>query len=96
MQTAQYRKRHNTALFFRLHREVRILEYAESIGWSLVSCEEAEKRRGFDPTVPGERCFEERAFHEDQHGSPSGLAARHAKLAAGAASTFDGFPIRNA
>ncbi len=30
----------------------RILEYAESIGWTFVSRAEAERRRGFDPDVP--------------------------------------------
>ena len=30
----------------------RILEYAEAIGWTIVSREEAEQRRGFDPDVP--------------------------------------------
>jgi type I restriction enzyme R subunit len=32
--------------------QARILEYAEAIGWTLVPCEEAERRRGFDPAVP--------------------------------------------
>jgi type I restriction enzyme R subunit len=32
--------------------QARILEYAEAIGWTLVSREEAERRRGFDPEVP--------------------------------------------
>ncbi len=31
---------------------VRILEYAEAIGWTFVSREEADQRRGFDPDVP--------------------------------------------
>jgi type I restriction enzyme R subunit len=30
----------------------RILGYAEAIGWTFVSREEAEQRRGFDPEVP--------------------------------------------
>ena len=30
----------------------RILEYADAIGWRLVSREEAEQRRGFDPGIP--------------------------------------------
>ena len=36
------------------HKSVyaRILEYAEDIGWTVVSREEAEQRRGFDPDVP--------------------------------------------
>ncbi len=32
--------------------QARILEYAEAIGWTLVSREEAELRRGFDPETP--------------------------------------------
>ncbi|MBW9267439.1 MAG: HsdR family type I site-specific deoxyribonuclease [Candidatus Thiodiazotropha sp. (ex. Lucinisca nassula)] len=32
--------------------QARILAYAEDIGWTLVSREEAERRRGFDPDVP--------------------------------------------
>ena len=30
----------------------RILEYAEVIGWTMVSREEAERQRGFDPHAP--------------------------------------------
>ena len=32
--------------------QARILSYAEAIGWTFVSREEAEKRRGFDPNAP--------------------------------------------
>jgi len=32
--------------------QARILSYADSIGWTIVSREEAEQRRGFDPEVP--------------------------------------------
>ena len=32
--------------------QARILEYAEAIGWTIVSREEAEQRRGFDPDAP--------------------------------------------
>ncbi|MEX0708129.1 MAG: HsdR family type I site-specific deoxyribonuclease [Woeseia sp.] len=32
--------------------QARILEYAEAIGWTFVSREEAERRRGFDPELP--------------------------------------------
>ena len=32
--------------------QARILEYAEAIGWTPVSREEAERRRGFDPDAP--------------------------------------------
>ncbi len=32
--------------------QARIFEYAEAIGWTIVSREEAEQRRGFDPEMP--------------------------------------------
>jgi type I restriction enzyme R subunit len=32
--------------------QARILKYAEAIGWTIVSREQAEQRRGFDPDVP--------------------------------------------
>ena len=32
--------------------QARILEYAEGIGWTMGSREEAERRRGFDPDAP--------------------------------------------
>ena len=32
--------------------QARFLEYAEATGWTLVSREEAERRRGFDPDIP--------------------------------------------
>jgi type I restriction enzyme R subunit len=32
--------------------QARILEYAEAIGWTFVSQQEAEQRRGFDPETP--------------------------------------------
>ena len=32
--------------------QARILEYAEGIGWTIVSHEEAKRRRGFDPDAP--------------------------------------------
>ena len=32
--------------------QARILEYAEAIGWTFVSCEKAEQRRGFDSDAP--------------------------------------------
>ncbi len=32
--------------------QARILEYAEAIGWTMVSREEVERRRGFDPHAP--------------------------------------------
>ncbi len=32
--------------------QARILAYAEAIGWTLVSREAAEQRRGFNPNVP--------------------------------------------
>ena len=32
--------------------QARILAYAQECGWTLVSREEAERRRGFDPDAP--------------------------------------------
>lgn len=32
--------------------QARILDYAEAVGWTLVSREQAEQRRGFDPALP--------------------------------------------
>jgi len=32
--------------------QARILAYAQEIGWTVVSREQAEQRRGFDPAVP--------------------------------------------
>ncbi len=32
--------------------QARILEYAESVGWTVVSRDEAERRRGFDANAP--------------------------------------------
>jgi type I restriction enzyme R subunit len=32
--------------------QARILAYAEAIGWTIVSREEAERRRGFEPSSP--------------------------------------------
>ncbi len=32
--------------------QAQTLEYAEAIGWALVSRDAAEQRRGFDPGVP--------------------------------------------
>jgi type I restriction enzyme R subunit len=34
--------------------QARILAYAEANGWTLVSREEADQRRGFDPALPPE------------------------------------------
>jgi type I restriction enzyme R subunit len=31
--------------------QARILAYAQEIGWTVVSREEAERRRGFDPQI---------------------------------------------
>lgn len=45
----------------------RILDYAEAIGWTFVSREEAEQRRGFDPYVPpAERARNRSLFFDDQ------------------------------
>jgi type I restriction enzyme R subunit len=47
--------------------QARILEYAEAIGWTFVSREEAERRRGFDPDVPpAERARNRSLFFDDQ------------------------------
>ncbi len=46
--------------------QARILEYAEDIGWTLVSREEAERRRGFDPdTSPKDRAKGRSLFFDD-------------------------------
>jgi len=44
----------------------RILAYAEAIGWTIVSREEAEQRRGFDPDVPpADRARNRSLFFDD-------------------------------
>ena len=44
----------------------RILEYAETIGWTVLSREEAEQRRGFDPDVsPADRAKGRSLFFDD-------------------------------
>ena len=46
--------------------QARILEYAEAMGWTFVSREEAERRRGFDPDVPpADRTKNRSLFFED-------------------------------
>ena len=46
--------------------QARILEYAEAIGWMIVSREEAEQRRGFDPDVPpADRAKNRSLFFDD-------------------------------
>lgn len=46
--------------------QARILAYAEAIGWTIVSREEAEQRRGFDPEVPpAERARNRSLFFDD-------------------------------
>lgn len=46
--------------------QARILEYAAAIGWTIVSREEAERRRGFDPDVlPAERAKNRSLFFDD-------------------------------
>ena len=46
--------------------QARILEYAEAIGWTVVSREEAEQRRGFDPDVPpADRAKNRSLFFDD-------------------------------
>ena len=46
--------------------QARILGYAEAIGWTIVSREESERRRGFDPNVPpAERAKNRSLFFDD-------------------------------
>ena len=46
--------------------QARILAYAQEIGWSFVSREQAEQRRGFDPQVPvAERAKNRSLFFDD-------------------------------
>jgi len=46
--------------------QARVLEYAETIGWTLVSGEDAEQRRGFDPDVPpSDRARNRSRFFDD-------------------------------
>ncbi|GAB6058540.1 type I restriction endonuclease subunit R [Desulfonatronum parangueonense] len=46
--------------------QARILAYAEAIGWTFVSREEAERRRGFDPDVPSaDRAKNRSLFFDD-------------------------------
>ena len=46
--------------------QARILEYAEATGWTIVSREEAEQRRGFDPDVPpADRAKNRSLFFDD-------------------------------
>lgn len=50
------------------HKTVRarILAYAEAIGWTFVSREEAEQRRGFDPDArPADRARNRSLFFDD-------------------------------
>jgi len=46
--------------------QARIFAYAEAIGWTIVSREEAERRRGFDPEVPtADRARNRSLFFDD-------------------------------
>ena len=46
--------------------QARILEYAEVVGWTFVSREAAEQRRGFDPDVPpADRAKNRSLFFDD-------------------------------
>ena len=46
--------------------QTRILEYTEAIGWTIVSREEAEQRRGFDRDVPpADRAKNRSLFFDD-------------------------------
>ena len=51
--------------------QARILEYAEAIGWTFVSREEAEQRRGFDPEVPPADHAKNRSLYFDDLLTPS-------------------------
>ena len=45
----------------------RILEYVEAVGGTIVSREEAERRRGFDPEVPpADRARNRSLFFDDR------------------------------
>ncbi|MEI7908183.1 MAG: hypothetical protein WCK77_00975 [Verrucomicrobiota bacterium] len=46
IRSAQIKPTENTTV------QARILKYAAAIGWTLVSREEAERPRGFDPDTP--------------------------------------------
>ncbi|XOV70569.1 MAG: hypothetical protein ACFHW5_17905 [Verrucomicrobiota bacterium] len=45
--------------------QVRILEYADAVGWMIVPCEDAEQRRGFDPDLPSADGAKERSYFFD-------------------------------
>lgn len=45
--------------------QARILDYAEAIGWTFVSREVAEQRRGFDPDAPPADCAKNRSLFFD-------------------------------
>lgn len=45
--------------------QARIIEYAEAIGWTFVSREEAEQQRGFDPDVLPKECARGRSLFFD-------------------------------
>jgi type I restriction enzyme R subunit len=45
--------------------QARILAYADAIGWTVVSRQEAEQRRGFDPTAPAEERSRNRSLFFD-------------------------------
>jgi type I restriction enzyme R subunit len=46
--------------------QARILAYVEDIGWTYVSRDEAEQRRGFDPDIPeAERAKNRSMFFDD-------------------------------
>ncbi len=50
--------------------QARILGYAEAIGWTFVSREEAERRRGFDPEAPpADRAKNRSLFFDDLLGT---------------------------
>lgn len=45
--------------------QARILDYAEAIGWTIVSREEVQQRLGFDPEVPPAYCAKGRSLFFD-------------------------------
>ena len=42
--------------------QARILAYAETVGWTIVSREESERQRGFDPDLPSVACAKGRSL----------------------------------
>jgi type I restriction enzyme R subunit len=70
--------------------QARILAYAAAIGWTIVSREEAERRRGFDPEgPPAERARNRSLFFDDLlDARVRGLNPRYAEAGAGLLGQF--------